>query len=91
MREAQRPAILVATATPAPTLPPTPTATAMVEVVYIEGPTPEPQVIYVEAQPQVVYVEAPAAPEQPAPVPSMAPQMMVLYDRQQWAQQAAGR
>lgn len=92
MRESQRPAILVATATPAPTMPPQPTATPIVEVRYLEAPTLPPIVEYVEVP---VYVAAPAPAQEAAPVveapPTLEPQQAAILDRQQWALQAAER
>jgi hypothetical protein len=51
-------------------------------------PPPQPQVVYIASQPAAAPTyDPPAAPQEPAP--TMAPQMMVLYDRQQWGAQAA--
>lgn len=85
MREAQRPVILIQTSTPLPSPTPAPTATAIVVVQYLEAPTPEP--IYVEVP---VYIASEPVQEAPAPaeVPTLAPQQMVILDRQAWAQQA---
>jgi hypothetical protein len=89
MHEVQRPVILIQTSTalpmptPAPTQTPWPTAEPV--AIEVPGPTPEPQVIYVQSPPEVVYVEAPA-PEPPAA--TLAPQQLVILDRQQWAEQA---
>jgi hypothetical protein len=92
MHEAQQPAILVMTATPAPTPLPQPTATPVVIIqeVYIAAPTQPPIVEYIEVP---VYIASEPAQEAPAPadVPTLAPQQLVIWDRQAWAQQAAGR
>ena len=49
------------------------------------APPPAPQVVYVSA-PAAAYAAPTPAPEVTAP--TLAPQQMVLLDRQQWAQQA---
>lgn len=73
-------AVIYPTATPAPTSAPA--------VVYITLPTPPPEVVYIESAP-VTAQEAPAAPQVVDAAPTLAPQQMVILDRQQWAEQAA--
>jgi len=58
------------------------------------APTHAPQVVYqVVNAPAVVAAPAKAVPTQPAPMPTLAPQQMILLDREQWAvnAQQAGR
>lgn len=91
IREQMRPAILIQTAAPLPTLPPQPTATPW--------PTPEPVIVIqqievpVQSAPEVVYVpvQAPAdaAPTAEPPPPPLAPQTQAILDRGAWASAAA--
>lgn len=60
MREVQRPALLIATATQSP---PQPTATPIVEIreVIVQAPAPEPEIVYVSA-PGAAYAAPTVAP-----------------------------
>lgn len=79
-----RPVIVIATARPlpTPTVAPTQTPVVVVREVYVEAPTPEPEVIYVVISDMS---ENSANAEQP----TSAPASLAIQDRAQWSVAAA--